>query len=636
MLGMEKLEQRLVLAPVIDTGDHYLLPDTPNQQIQILVSGGDLVQGLNFNSQIGDGGPELGGVIDGPHITDIDVENGTIFDDNNTGQFDPEPIGRTSVIHPFTISNTGVGDLLLTGDPIVQIIGPNASDFTVITQPNPIIPPGESTTFEIEFVPSDTGLRTATVVVPNNDPDEDPYNFAIQGTGVDDYPQWEGRIIITENGDVTADGLLATLTIDTTSFMSGTFDLILGDGNLNRPSDFAGISAQITNGSIILNSSPVGNPDSYTTDEDFLLQASASSGLLSNDSDPDGDSIETHKFSDPTNGAVVINLDGSFTYTPNKDFNGSDSFEYRVWDGNFYSTVTPVTITVNPITDILDRNIVYNDSYWDGNNPDIDIADVTAIVSDKVALFDGQTGSYANVSNYEHGINEILIIVDNLPNPQNIDIDDFTFLVGNVDDTSTWNIAPTPSQIVVQERFGDNGEDLIHIVWPHGSIQGEWLQTTMLSNVDTGLPTDDVFYFGSAPGDTGNSLTDFLVNATDIVEIRNNPHIFINPANIDAVWDINRDSFVNATDMIMARINSTTFLNDLDIITPLVSSSDTKQSEEVTIISEVPAGNDEQLVSDEQFLLSMYQSLDNAFHSNKLTAKLRANLQNVLNLMQYK
>ncbi|WP_428388471.1 hypothetical protein [Mucisphaera sp.] len=66
-------------------GTFTLLEDTPEQIIEIYASSdAEPVQGLNLNVQIGDGGPEAGG-IDGPSITTVDLFTGTIFEWNNTG-----------------------------------------------------------------------------------------------------------------------------------------------------------------------------------------------------------------------------------------------------------------------------------------------------------------------------------------------------------------------------------------------------------------------------------------------------------------------------------------------------------------------------------------------------------------------
>ena len=58
-----------------------------NQTIAIPVTGGDLVEGLNFNVLVGDGGAAYGGVDTGPLITNVNITQGaTIFAPNNTGR----------------------------------------------------------------------------------------------------------------------------------------------------------------------------------------------------------------------------------------------------------------------------------------------------------------------------------------------------------------------------------------------------------------------------------------------------------------------------------------------------------------------------------------------------------------------
>ncbi|MCD6364607.1 MAG: VCBS repeat-containing protein, partial [Planctomycetes bacterium] len=90
-----------------------------------------------------------------------------------------------SVIRPFTIVNTGTGVLDLTGTPPVQISGINASDFTIVAQPAEHVAAGAETTFEIEFIPTDSGPRTGTVIIASNDSDEATYDFVIEGFGND-------------------------------------------------------------------------------------------------------------------------------------------------------------------------------------------------------------------------------------------------------------------------------------------------------------------------------------------------------------------------------------------------------------------------------------------------------------------
>jgi len=142
--------------PVIDVGDHELLPDTPGQVVQLFVSGGDPVQGLNFNVQVAGGGPT---------VEDVDILQGTIFDGNNTGTFD------------------------------------------------------------------------------------------LDGPSPDPWPLWEFRSTTTASGTVSADGLLATLVLDTTGLSVGAWDLMVSNTQ-NGPTDFAGTPALIIDGSLTIGGGP--------------------------------------------------------------------------------------------------------------------------------------------------------------------------------------------------------------------------------------------------------------------------------------------------------------------------------------------------------------------------------------------
>lgn len=119
-------------------------------------------------------------VIDNGAVT-TNINNSTDF-----GVFDifsAIPSTRT-----FVITNNGGGDLNLIGAP-VTITG--STDFSVQTQPSSNnIPSGNSVTFTIAFSPSPPiiGARTATVVIANNDADENPFTFAIEGFGEQTFP----------------------------------------------------------------------------------------------------------------------------------------------------------------------------------------------------------------------------------------------------------------------------------------------------------------------------------------------------------------------------------------------------------------------------------------------------------------
>ncbi len=99
-----------------------------------------------------------------------------------------------------------------------------------------------------------------------------------------------------------------------------------------------------------VNEAPVAGDDAYDVDEDDTLTVAAP-GVFSNDSDADGDELTAILVSDVSNGTLTLSADGSFTYEPNADFNGTDIFTYKANDGELDSNVASVTITVIPVND---------------------------------------------------------------------------------------------------------------------------------------------------------------------------------------------------------------------------------------------------------------------------------------------
>ncbi len=73
----------------------------------------------------------------------------------------------------------------------------------------------------------------------------------------------------------------------------------------------------------------------------------AAPGVLGNDSDANGDRLTAQVVSNPAKGTLSLNSDGSFSYTPNRNFKkGTDSFTYRATDGKGGTDTATVTITI--------------------------------------------------------------------------------------------------------------------------------------------------------------------------------------------------------------------------------------------------------------------------------------------------
>ncbi len=103
------------------------------------------------------------------------------------------------------------------------------------------------------------------------------------------------------------------------------------------------------------NHRPVGNPDEYATGQDQAITVDPASGVLSNDLDPDGESVMAVLVTPPAHGELTLRPNGSFLYTPEDDFTGEDELSYRVSDGLSNSNVTTVKLLVRPPETLIDE-----------------------------------------------------------------------------------------------------------------------------------------------------------------------------------------------------------------------------------------------------------------------------------------
>jgi hypothetical protein len=130
---------------------------------------------------------------------------------------------------------------------------------------------------------------------------------------------------------------------------------------------------------------------------------------------------------------------------------------------------------------------------------------------------------------------------------------DFTFRYGNDDTPAGWTTAANPTTMAVRTGAGTGGSDRVTLIWADRAIpNGNWLQVTVKANGHTGLAAADVFYFGSAIGETGNSTADAKVNSQDVTRIRNN-YTGFGSVGIESVYDFNRDRKVNSQDVTICR-----------------------------------------------------------------------------------
>src|SRR6185436_14027970 len=166
---------------------------------------------------------------------------------------------------------------------------------------------------------------------------------------------------------------------------TATIGYSISDGNGGTAS--ALITVSVTSA----NDAPIANNDTYTTPEDTALNVPVS-GVLTNDSDVDGDLLTAFLVAGTAHGTLTLNADGSFIYTPTNSYNGPDSFTYRANDGTADSGIATVSITITPVNDppvavndsattpedtSVTIPVLVNDSDVDGDTPIIVSATAT-------------------------------------------------------------------------------------------------------------------------------------------------------------------------------------------------------------------------------------------------------------------
>jgi VCBS repeat-containing protein len=178
----------------------------------------------------------------------------------------------------------------------------------------------------------DTPLNAASVLSNDSDPENNPL------TAVLDSGPANGTVTLNTDGS-----FIFTPVTNFSGSTSFTY----------RASDGAHNSNTVT---VIITITPVNDPpvaavDRYSVNEDTTLNSGAIS-VLGNDTDVDSSLLTAVLESDPENGSLSFNSNGTFVYNPNTNFFGTDTFTYHASDGALNSGVTTVIITVGAVNDL--------------------------------------------------------------------------------------------------------------------------------------------------------------------------------------------------------------------------------------------------------------------------------------------
>ena len=141
----------------------------------------------------------------------------------------------------------------------------------------------------------------------------------------------------------------------TTAQLSGGLVQFVDDGNETAPSFAVTVNDGATDSNTLVatisytpvNDAPVAASDSAAGNEDTAITGN----VLANDSDAENGTLTAALVSGPTHGGLTLDADGSFSYTPDANFHGTDTFTYQASDGSLGSNTATVTITVTPAND---------------------------------------------------------------------------------------------------------------------------------------------------------------------------------------------------------------------------------------------------------------------------------------------
>jgi len=345
------------------------------------------------------------------------------------------------------------------------------------------------------------------------------------------------------NGSII--GLTPNLTYTPNANFNGTdsFTFLANDGVLD--SNTATISITVN----AINDAPVAQNQSVTAQEDTALDGQLTA------TDVDGDALTFSFQQQASNGVVVVQANGVFSYTPNNNYNGNDSFTFIVNDGTVDSTDTTVSITVNATNDVpiaVEQSITTDE--------DVDVS-ITLTGSD----IDGDTLTYQVVVQPTQGI--LTGAAPNLtyqPNAGYNGSDSFTFrandgTIDSADATVDIVINPVNDIPIANAISVTTDEDVNTAITLIGSdIDGDTLTYQTVNQPSNGTLT------GAAPNLTYQPNADF--NGPDSFTYR------VNDGTTDSADATVQITITATNDLPVANAQSVTTNEDTDVVITLAGS----------------------------------------------------------------
>ncbi|WP_158569041.1 tandem-95 repeat protein, partial [Chitinophaga silvisoli] len=295
---------------------------------------------------------------------------------------------------------------------------------------------------DISFADVDAGMGSVTVTfsVP------DGYVSAVSGSGVTVSGTGSALVLNGTLTDINAFLVANKVTYSSSQNPPATVTLTV---NINDNGNTGTGGAKQDTKTVVLgitavNDAPVALDDAYTVVEDTPY----SGNVLSNDTDVEGNTLSASVLAGPVHGTVVLNANGSFTYTPALNYNGLDSLKYRVCDngtpsmcdtGTVIFTVTPVNdapVAVDDAYTVVEDtpysgNVLSNDSDVEGNT--LSASMLTGPVHGTVVLSANGSFTYTPALNY-NGLDSLKYRVCDNGTPSMCDTGTVIFTVTPVND----------------------------------------------------------------------------------------------------------------------------------------------------------------------------------------------------------
>ncbi|MCE9575974.1 MAG: tandem-95 repeat protein, partial [Deltaproteobacteria bacterium] len=266
-----------------------------------------------------------------------------------------------------TDENTPVSANVLANDTDADLDGLTVQSFTQgahgtvafagpIATYTPALNFSDTDTFSYTISDGNGGTSTAVVTVfvgLDNDPpvavddtatvaEETATTISVLGndSDIDGNPIAVTAVTAPEHGSISLVAGVITYTPADNYFGPDGFDYVINDGF--GGTDIGHVTINVTN----VNDAPVAVNDTITTAEDTF----ATLNVTLNDTDLDGDTLEVESFTQPAHGTVVF-IAAEARYTPALDYNGPDSFTYKVNDGDGGTATATVSVTVTAVND---------------------------------------------------------------------------------------------------------------------------------------------------------------------------------------------------------------------------------------------------------------------------------------------